>query len=296
MKKHILALIFVILVFLGVACNTLQTTPTVVPANEPSVTVTNDIVYAISLQPDVSEQRLDVYAPKDAGDWPVVIFIHGSGGTKEGYIKESTALAEHGVVVFTPNWSEIIPDIAARDNGKGFREMHDVLSCAIRFARNNATEYGGDASRLTLIGHSYGATLGSWIALSGDNIDDSWEEFSNVRGGPPSQAECVEKDASIAVDAFIGIAGRYTLSSSLQESDPELWNVVNPSSQVERGPMLPIRLLHGERDTTVSPDFSAQMKDILLASDYDVELILYNGTHQVPSDLTVETFIDLTDQ
>jgi predicted esterase len=293
MKKRTLALIFVILVFFGVACNTPQTTPTVVPIKEPAVNVTNDIVYAMPLQPDVSKQRLDVYAPKEADEWPVVVFIHGTGGTKEGYIKESTALAEHGAVVFTPNWPSHIVDIAAKENGEGFREMYEVLVCSIRFARKNAAKYGGDPSRLIFIGHSYGATIGSWIALAGDDLDDSWEKLATKRGGPPSQAECIEKEGSSAVDAFIGISGRYNLSSTLQESNPELWNVVNPSSQVGRGPMLPIRLLHGERDTTVSPDFSAQMKDILLASDYNAELIIYDGTHQVPSDLTVEIFANL---
>ena len=267
-------------------------TPIIPTPTMTNVEVFHDLVYVEPLQPNVVAQQLDVYKPLRSGTWPVVVFFHGSGGTKEGYIKESLALTEHGAVVFTPNWPSHLVDIAVKENGAGFREMYEALACAIRFARNNAIEYGGNPSNLTLIGHSYGATFGSWVALAGDSLDDLWEEFATERGGPPSQVDCIESEDSFAVDAFIGIGGQYNNVEKLRDSDPELWNVVSPVAQVGRGPMLPVRLLHGERDT-INPDLPTQMNDILVNSDYDTSLIFYDGVHNVPIDVTIKVLSDL---
>jgi len=104
--KHFLAqMIYLALVMLLLgACSAPQPTPTVAaPTMTPPVEVTSDVVYATLLQPDMTEQRLDVYTPKEAGTWPVIVFLHGFDATKEGHIKESQAIAEQGAVVFTVN-------------------------------------------------------------------------------------------------------------------------------------------------------------------------------------------------
>jgi predicted esterase len=294
-------LLFLLVIIASLTVNGCETrsyptsTPIIPTPTTSNVEVFRNLVYVEPLQPQVVAQKLDVYKPMQAGNWPVVVLLHGLNAAKEGYAKESLALAKHGAVVFIPNWPTRIADIAAKENGKGFREIYEVLACAIRFARNNATEYDGNPSHLTLIGHSYGAAYGSWIALAGDDLDDLWEEFATERGGPPSQVECIEGEGSFAVDAFIGIAGRYNHAEKLHESDPELWNVVSTFAQVGRGPMLPVRLLHGERDTVVDPDISVQIKDILVRSDYDARLTFFDGIHQeIPFDLTTEMLLDLT--
>jgi len=63
----------------------LPSTPTSIPptatATESAITlpvdISKDVVYTKPLQPDVSEQKLDVYAPAEPGAWPVVVFAHG---------------------------------------------------------------------------------------------------------------------------------------------------------------------------------------------------------------------------
>jgi len=286
-----------------VACNTPEPSPTPRPTIElqkstatgiqPSaetyaVDVTSDVVFAMPLQPDVTEQRLDVYTPSDAGDWPVVVFLHGFGGTKEYYAPLSQAIAEQGTVVFTAAWPTWIADLAANENGKGFREMSEVLSCAIRFARATAPDYGGDPSQMTLIGHSYGADTGAWVALAGDNIDSLWDRFASIRGGPSSQVECVMSGVSTNVDAFIGIGGGYDdFAGPLQERDPELWQMVDPYAYLGQNLDLRIRLIHGERDDMVRPEHAVQFNDALAEPGYDTSLTLWDGKHRVPIELTV---------
>jgi fermentation-respiration switch protein FrsA (DUF1100 family) len=96
------------------------------------------------------------------------------------------------------------------------------------------------------------------------------------------------------VDAFIGIGGgRYTAAEVLQERDPDLWEIVSPFSHLGRNLELPIRLLHGERDTTASPESSQRFNDVLLEAGYDSRVILFDGRHIVPPGLTFEAVMEL---
>jgi acetyl esterase/lipase len=293
--KHFLAQMInlaLVMLLLG-ACGAPQPTPTVAaPTMTPPVEVTSDVVYATLLQPDVTEQMLDVYTPEEAGTWPVVVFLHGFNATKEGHIKESQAIAEQGAVVFTVDWPTWIEDLAARENGKGFREMSEVLSCAIRFARATASDYGGDPSQVTLVGFSYGADTGAWVALAGDDLDRLWEEFASIRGGPPPQVECVVSGVSANVDAFVGIGGHYDFAEPLQKRDPGLWQIASPFSHIGQDLDLQVRLIHGERDS-VSPEHSVQFNDVLAEAGYDTSLTLFDGIHRVPIELTAAKVMEV---
>ncbi len=267
--------------------------PTAVKPDWLNVEVTSDVVYATLLQPDVTEQRLDVYTPSDAGTWPVIVFLHGFYATKEDHIKESQAIAGQGAVVFTVDWPTWTADLAARENGKRFREMSEVLSCAIRFARATASDYGGDPSQVTLVGFSYGAATGAWVALAGDDLDRLWEEFASIRGGPPPQVECVVSGVSANVDAFVGIGGRYGLAERLQERDPELWQMASPYAHLGQNLDLRVRLIHGERDSAVRSEHSVQFNDVLAEAGYDTSLTLFDGIHRVPIELTAAKVMEV---
>jgi hypothetical protein len=68
-----------------------------------SVQVTKDIKYANPLDPNLPAFLLDVYAPSELEAGPVVVFLHGLNAVKEAHERESLALAERGVLVFTIN-------------------------------------------------------------------------------------------------------------------------------------------------------------------------------------------------
>jgi predicted esterase len=293
MRRKAVSLVLISLIL--VACGAPSPTPEApTPTPAPNVEFFPDLVYVEPLQEGVKPRELDVYKPLQPGEWPVVVLIHGLGGTKEGYVKESTAIAERGAVVFAADWPAYIGDIAAQKDGAGFREMYEVLACAVRYARSNASDYGGRPSRLILVGHSYGAVNGAWLALAGDNLDSLWAEYEAAHGGPPSQVKCVAGEGSINVDAFVGIAGGYdNLPNRLKEANLELWDILNLATHVGREPTLPIRLLHGKQDTTVDPESSVELNALLAGAGYDTSLILFDGTHRVPSGLTADVVMDL---
>jgi carboxylesterase type B len=149
--------------------------------------VTSDLLYATSLQPEATSWNLDIYTPNEATDSPVVVFAHGFKAVKEGHKRESQVLAENGAVVYTITWPTWILDLAERENGQGYREMAEVLTCVIRYARATAPDYGGDPDRVILVGFSMGALKGSWVALAGGSLAPMWEAFAVEQGGPPPQ-------------------------------------------------------------------------------------------------------------
>jgi pimeloyl-ACP methyl ester carboxylesterase len=256
------------------------------------IQTTKDIVYALHLDPEEPAFLLDVYYTSGGVETkPVVVFLHGLNANKDAHERESRAMAERGAVVFTINWPTPNSDLAWKDNGKDFRMMAEAHACAIRFARTRAPDYRGDPKRVVLVAFSMGARIGITAALAGDDLPVLWEEFAATRGGPSSQIECVEGEASASVDAFVGIGGRYTSVNYLKTTDPELWNIVSPYAHIGRNPTQRIRLILGEQDN-LSYENQADFNQLLLDADYDSQLLLWDGPHIVPSELTADSAIE----
>lgn len=173
--------------------------------------------------PYTSDQQLDVYAPTVPGPWPVVVLLHGGGDLKEFYADFSMAIAQQGAVVFTPQWhsSAPTPQDSVGKVGKGFEE----IACAIRFARAKAAEYGGNPSRLVVVGHSIGGGAGAVMALGGD-------EF---------KGECLVSGQFAYPDAFVGLDGGYDVLSFIPEdllkASPKEFARITPFSYLDRRPI-----------------------------------------------------------
>jgi len=268
-------------------------TSTVIPATAASpVRVYRNLVYALPLQEGVFERKLDIYTPKKVGDWPVVLFMHGGIGSKENLVGISQELAEQGMIVFTINWPPGGLKAAYQDNGRKARETYEVLACAVQFAKSAAPGYGGDPSEIVVVGFSMGADYGSWFTLAGEELEKEWDIFSDSHGGPPPQVKCVGKKISGAADAFVGIGGIYTYANNLREKHFELWKLFSPFAQIGKNTGVPLRFLHGKRDD-FGPDLPAELNDLLVSAGYDTDLVIFDGGHEVPIELTAELVSEL---
>ena len=281
--------LLVLMQFLLAACSAPQATPTIVqPSATPPVQIIKDIPYLSPLASGVSEEVLDVYAPFEGDSWPVVVLLHKMDAAKEGYSDEVQAIAEQGVVVFNIDWPEKVAE-----NSQGYRLISEALSCAIHFARAAAADYGGDPSRIILVGHGFGARRGAWIALAGDSLTGMWDAYSTDHGGPEPQVACLKDGGSSNVDAFIGIGGHYPNLELMRESDEDLWKIVSQDAHFGQRPDLLIRLLHGEQDIRYSFEKSVELNDILTEEGYDTRLILFEGRNIVPIPLTIDVILEL---
>lgn len=281
--------------------------PTSAPIPTPvlplSVTVTKDLVYAKGLDPDAQvEWKLDLYAPTEPGDWPVVVFLHGVDEVKEGWTVLPQAIAEQGAIVIVIEYPDMGPTTAIQDNGKGYRELAETVACAIRFARARASDFGSGTPPLVIAGFSFGGGAGSHVALLGASLDRRWEEYAASKGGPPRQVDCGVSQGSTHVDALVGIAGPYHGFVGfeydgrygrewLQEKNPDLWKMLY--SSIGENPDLKVRLLHSETDSVNPYEIAVEFEATLAEAGYDVKLIQFIGGHSAPLELTVQTVMDV---
>ncbi|KAA3642698.1 MAG: alpha/beta hydrolase [Chloroflexi bacterium] len=310
MKRYLLITLLVASL-LG-ACASTDPTPPPTPGipidpafnNLLEVEILRDVAYMrpIEDEPHTDELKLDFYAPVGAGPWPVLLILHGSSATKDGFQIYSRTLAGHGMIVVTPTWLSTVPDPTPFD-AQSFRFEEETLLCALRFAQAKAEEYNGSNSSFTVMGHSAGAMMGVPIAFAGEDLIDRWEAFAERRGGPAQQVECVEDDGSIPhVDRYIGMSGSYDYFEQLQATngtvglrniDIELWSLVSPYAFMGDNMDLRVRLIHGIQDPTVPVPIAFDFQEALLNTGYDSVLRLPEDGHNLEYYLSLGLMLDI---
>lgn len=179
--------------------------------------VRRDVVYA---RHGGRAQKLDVFIPAGlTAPAPVVLNIHGGGfvgGNRKQVEPLCMAIAQRGMVVFNvayrlAPWSRLPASI-------------EDVRCALRFAEAHAAEYGGDPSRIGVVGESAGAYLASMLFL------------------PPAEAfpcSCPNARAPLpAVQAAVLYYGVYDLAASYELPfpfiKPMLWLALGATPRRDR--------------------------------------------------------------
>jgi len=216
-KQVVVIAVTLLLLVAGCSPSAAALPPTPIPLTPTPDTVklTQDVAYT-------SERKLDVYTPKKPGAWPVVIVLPGGGDPKESLVDLSRGIAEQGAVVFTPDYRSNAPLPPKEDIAGGNKDA----ACAIRFARAKASEYGGNPSRVIVVGYSAGGTFGATMALAGDDFE----------------GDCQVSGVSAYPDAFVGLDGAYDIIKEIPEyyyqlASPEEWKVMSPFTYVNRQPI-----------------------------------------------------------
>jgi acetyl esterase/lipase len=114
-----------------------------------------------------SRRTLDVYHRRDRpGEVPVVVHFHGGGFHSGNKSREARPLlgrlAGRGLVCASANY-RLRPHVAYED------QLADALA-AIEWVRSHAREYGGDPTRIFLVGSSAGA----YLSVAAVNAGASW--------------------------------------------------------------------------------------------------------------------------
>lgn len=121
--------------------------------------------------------NLNIYAPKNAKNAPVILFFYG-GGFDSGLNCEGpfdgSALAERGVVTVFANYRvgilgylchEKLKETCGREGNFG---LDDQL-CAIRWVQAHIKDFGGDPGSITLMGQSAGAISIQYLCINPEN-------------------------------------------------------------------------------------------------------------------------------
>jgi acetyl esterase/lipase len=170
---------------------------------------------ALSPPADPNQNALDVYTPDGAapGDSrPVVVYVHGGGwrvGDKANQISDKVELfTGAGYVFVSVNYRLSPTDPSALDPGRiRFPDHPDDVGEALGWLDRHIAGYGGDPTRLLLIGHSAGAHL---IALAA--TDPRYVERWGIEPWQLIGAVALDSDAYDVADRISELSGNARLT------------------------------------------------------------------------------------
>lgn len=219
---------------------------------------------------------VNILRPRTGGPWPVVVMVPGGPqapgnlGTLGDFAR---LVASQGAVVFVADYRE------GPEWGGGSPTTYQDIACAIRFARANAAQYGGDGARLILAAHSLGPFFASVVALSADPFT-------------PDPGACLTTTGSTKPDGFVGISGDYSPDSitpsfldsffgGSRDERASAWTAGDPYEvAAAKARLMPIRLVHGTQDRNVPIDSSKRFLAALQAAGFDATLTPVDADHQ----------------
>lgn len=201
-------------------------------------------------------QRLDVYAPADAGPWPVVVFFYGGSwqaGTRGGYAFAGRALAGQGFVTVVPDYRKV-PAVR-------FPAFVEDAAEAAAWTAQEIGRWGGDPARTGVVGHSAGAYLAVLLALD--------RPYLAAAGAPG------------VIRAGVGLSGPYDFLPFTGAAVPAFAGVTDPAAtqpiRYARADAPPLLLATSGGDTLVRPRNSYRLAERLAALGAPVELKDYAG-------------------
>lgn len=279
-EKLILTISFAVIFF--TACMPAPPEATPIPVPLP-VTVQQNVKYLTAIDPEASDQLVDIYWPEGNGLWPVVVYAHGSTESKDNELskKFGRTIAEQGFVVFVIDYDPKLPEVMVIKNGRAFRELAESAGCAVLFAREKGPEFNGDPKHIIWVGFSAGGYTGVMASISDPNQFEIWDGFANKRGSPRQQVECAAKGSSDQVNDLVMASGLFYLPENLNEIDAELGEILNKIYKPGANSKLRVRMIHGEQDNVVRFSEADALYTTLNEAGYDVELTPTVGGHSL---------------
>jgi acetyl esterase/lipase len=218
--------------------------------------VERGIVFAA---PDGQRLTVDAYRPESGDNHPIVVQIYGGAwrnGAPSDFSNFARWLASGGYVVFSIDY---------RHSPRWRWPAHlDDVDTALTWIRTHAAEYGGDTSRVVLLGRSAGAHLALLAAYRPAPLRvrgvvgfyapiDLADAYRNPPHPDPLDIRAVER-------AFIG-GPPDEMSESYATASP----ITYAKARVP-----PTLLIFGGRDNIVEARYGRQMRDALAASGNEV--------------------------
>jgi len=229
------------------------TPPAARPATESTDPVLN-LRYSDEPAARAEALSLDVY-PATGADLPVVIFVHGGGwfrGDKSNVDAKPAGFNARGFVFVSVNY-RLIPEVDVT------RQMQDVAR-AVAWVKQNIRQYGGDLSRMFLMGHSAGGHLVSLLGTDESYLRAEGLSLADIRGvvSLDTQAYDIYKLMS-----NLPPAGGEVYREAFGD-DPEFWKAMSPQRHVKADKNIPpfavVYTSGKESRATLSKEFFASLQ------------------------------------
>ena len=240
-----------------------------------SAKVYRDVVY--DQKPGVSDGNftMDVYAPDEAKDAPVIIMVHGGAwtyGNKQAAIgpKQAEFFTGEGFIFISINY-RLAPD-------HPFPAQVEDLAAAIAYTHAHIKGYGGDPDEIFLIGHSSGGHTVALVSVDPKYLRAEGLDLDVIKGTVPLDSAAynlVKTGESGKLPNF------YRPAFGKKE---ETWREASPTLQVMDGRHVPpMLLLYVKR--AVSPTRAKELAETLRANGYMAQAVMAkNRSHKSLND------------
>ncbi len=189
------------------------------------VEVHKDIPYVEGKDVD-ERQKLDLYLPRGAKDYPTLFFIHGGGwtrGSRSGFGRLGSTFARNGVA-FVSSGYRLSPKVKhpahVQDVAKGFA-----------WTVANIGKHGGNPGMIFVSGHSAGGHLAALLATDEGYLKAEKLSLSNVKG-------------------VIPVSGVFVVSPRMKNvfgDDAEVCKKASPQTHARAG-LPPFLILYGDSE------------------------------------------------
>jgi acetyl esterase/lipase len=187
---------------------------------------------------DANLLSLDICAPKDAKNLPVMIYIHGGGwhtgdkssvGAKPGYF------TSRGFVFVSLNY-RLVPGVDI------LTQLQDSAN-AIGWVKQHIAKHGGDPSQLHLIGHSAGAHHVAILATNERFLQRAGVVLADVKSVVELDTQALNVPRMMRETRERVAPGRAESDTSLYGQafgkDERIWEEVSPCHHVAKGKGIP---------------------------------------------------------
>jgi acetyl esterase/lipase len=187
------------------------------------VEVHKDIPYIEGKEVD-ERQKLDLYLPKGAKDYPTLFFIHGGGwtkGSRSGFERIGRTFAQNGVAFVSVGY-RLSPKV------KHPAHIEDVAK-GFAWTVANIGKHGGNPKAIFVSGHSAGGHLAALLATDDDYLKAEKLSLSTIKG-------------------VIPVSGVYVVSTRMKNvfgEDAEACKKASPQTHVRDG-LPPFLILYGD--------------------------------------------------
>ena len=148
---------------------------------------------------DPNLTSLDVHAPDNACGAPVVMWVHGGGyaiGDKSNQMADKVSLFnDHGWILVSVNYRLTV---AGDPTPARFPDHFADVAGAVAWVHAHIAAYGGDPTRLALLGHSAGADLVANVVTNPTYLANVGLGLDAVTCAGPLDTEGFDKTASEA--------------------------------------------------------------------------------------------------
>lgn len=189
-----------------------------------------DIAYDSQPGVDPRRQSLDLYLREGLTNAPVVLYVHGGSwvrGDKARALFKPTALVPEGYLFASINY-RFRPTVS-------LSEMAQDVATAAAWIKRHAAKYGGDGSRIALMGHSAGAHLVAAVGTNGT--------FMEAAGAMLADLSSVVAIDTAMYNVPLQMKSALSAHTNAFGTDREAWMPVSPWHHIESDKGIPPFLL-----------------------------------------------------